>query len=84
MSSDANKPVSKVRSFRDMLSSAPIMPDETQQDYDAFQTAMLNDLGPKSAYANVIADSIIANEWELYRLRRWFGKLYNSFRNMVP
>ena len=51
------------------------MPDENFQDYEAFKTGMLENLAPGSAYAIVIADNIIANEWELYRLRRWFEHL---------
>lgn len=76
MGNEPSKPADQdVHSFRDILSIPPIMPDETLQDYEVFKAGMLADLEPGSAYAHVIADNIIANEWELYRLRRWLEHL---------
>ena len=67
----SESPEPDVKNFVDTLPELPVMPDESLADFESFQSGMLEDLAPSSAYANVLADNIIANEWETYRLRRW-------------
>ncbi len=64
-----------LKSFTDILPVLPIIPDENPMDFTSFQAGLWNDLSPNSPYASVLADSIIAKEWELYRLRRWQSSL---------
>ncbi len=66
-----SKKIPKIEEFADILPALPIMPDENPEDFEVFQAGLLNELAPITPYQNIIAQNIIANEWEMFRLRRW-------------
>ena len=61
--------------FSDILPDIPIMPDESPMDFAVFQEGLSKDLAPNSPYQHVVSHNIIANEWEMFRLRRWSAVL---------
>lgn len=70
------KPIAKsqdVRSPRELLQgiySAQLLPDEQEQTFDALHEALFSDLDPGTAYEALIAEQIVALEWDALRHRR--------------
>ncbi|MFC6639854.1 hypothetical protein ACFQDR_23010 [Sulfitobacter sediminilitoris] len=48
----------------------PVLPDESQDDYDALKAVLLAELKPRSPYAELLADQLVELEWDLRRHRR--------------
>jgi hypothetical protein len=57
-------------SFYDLLSSRPHIPGEQPGGFDALRSGLLASLTPATPYECVVAESIVAIEWELLQRRR--------------
>lgn len=53
-----------------LTSKQTVIPGENQSEYNAFESAMREDLRPSSAIENVLAERLIAAAWRLKRFTR--------------
>jgi hypothetical protein len=57
-------------SFADLLSSRPPIPGEEPGGFQALRGGLLSSLAPMTPYECVVAESLVAIEWELHQRRR--------------
>ena len=57
-------------SFADLLSTRPPIPGEVPGGFDAFRAGLLASLTPMTPYECVVAENLVAIEWELFQRRR--------------
>jgi hypothetical protein len=57
-------------SFADLLFRRAPLIGEDHETYDAFHAALIQSLGPATPYACVIAENLVALEWELLQHRK--------------
>lgn len=57
-------------SFADLLSSRAPIPGEEPQSFATFRSGLLASLTPATAYECVVAENLVAIEWELFQRRR--------------
>jgi hypothetical protein len=57
-------------SFAELLTSRAPMPGEDPHSFDTFRRGLLASLTPATAYECVVAESLVAIEWELLQRRR--------------
>ena len=73
MSKDVTPPNPRdfgIASFADLLSTRPPIPGEVPGGFDAFRAGMLASLTPITPYECVVAENLVAIEWELFQRRR--------------
>lgn len=59
-----------LQSFAELLSTRPPIPGEVPGGFDAFRAGLLASLTPITPYECVVAENLIAIEWELFQRRR--------------
>ncbi|WP_093425598.1 hypothetical protein [Tranquillimonas alkanivorans] len=62
----------------DVLDQHSLLAGESHGDFESLRAAMLDDLAPRSAYAQVIARNLVDLEWERRRRIRWIRALVMS------
>ena len=71
-----------------LTSKQTVIPGESQEEYDKFQTEFLRDLNPQSTIERTLADRIIAATWRLQRFQRmeaaYFDDRVNSYLEDNP
>lgn len=73
MSKDLTQPTPSdfgLASFADLLSTRPPIPGEVPGGFDAFRDGLLASLTPLTPYECVVAENLVAIEWELFQRRR--------------
>jgi len=62
-----------VQSPQDLLRdifSPNLLPDESAESYEALRAALFSDLSPEAPYEHLLADQLVALEWDVLRHRR--------------
>lgn len=78
MAQSVNNTARELERIASVLPKLPIMPDENPAEFEEFQAGLLSYLDPNSAYQNIIAQDIVASEWEIFRIRRWLKVLITA------
>ncbi|SFQ15638.1 hypothetical protein SAMN04488047_14114 [Tranquillimonas alkanivorans] len=68
----------QIRTVSDVLDQHSLLAGESHGDFESLRAAMLDDLAPRSAYAQVIARNLVDLEWERRRRIRWIRALVMS------
>ncbi len=77
-------PQGKARSARNALShgltasSTPLLSSESQEHYDAFSQALLQDLAPRTPEQQLLAERIVQLHWRLRRLPQAEAQLFET------
>ena len=58
--------------------SPQLLPDESADSYEALRAALFADLAPVTASEHLLADQLVALEWETLRHRRLFASLLTA------
>lgn len=64
--------ISKLEATTQLTSpNFPLMPDETQEEFEAYRSCIIGALKPRNALSENIAEDIVSAHWEIHWLERW-------------
>jgi hypothetical protein len=80
----AGKPMSSQNALKHgLLAKNPVLPDESQGDYDAFRASIIVQLAPQGAYEEFLARRVADCAWRLQRVGALEACVINQRRDVV-
>ena len=73
-----------LKHWSDLVARINLTPDEDPADFEPLHTALIQDLEPGTPYEKMLAENLVALEWEMLRHRRLRdGLLLTAFREQL-
>jgi hypothetical protein len=73
-----------LKHWSDLVARINLTPDENPADFEPLHTALMQDLEPGTPYETMLAENLVALEWEMLRHRRLRdGLLLTAFREQL-